>query len=158
MKLVVVRPGPLPLVHLVRYAVIHGKETSRVEKPLPFTTRADTIYRVLVDVRGSDFTIMVQGQVVDFWSDDRLKTGGIGFFSGKGEQSRIAAHGERLYPAIKGRETRRGTLRNRFSNIAERLVFSDAIRASILRRNGGNIREPSPRRSVNRRLASLHEI
>jgi hypothetical protein len=88
-KLVVVRPGPLPLVHLVRYAVIHGKETSRVEKPLPFTTRADTIYRMLVDVRGSDFTIMVQGQVVDFWSDNRLRQGGIGFFCNRGERARL---------------------------------------------------------------------
>jgi hypothetical protein len=88
-KLVVVRPGPLPLVHLVRYAVIHGKETSRVEKPLPFTTRSDTLYRVLVDVRGSDFTIMVQGQVVDFWSDNRLRQGGIGFFCNRGERARL---------------------------------------------------------------------
>jgi hypothetical protein len=88
-KLVVVRPGPLPLVHLVRYAVIHGKETSHVEKPLPFTTRADTIYRMLVDVRGSDFTIMVQGQVVDFWSDSRLRQGGIGFFCNRGERARL---------------------------------------------------------------------
>jgi hypothetical protein len=88
-KLVVVRPGPLPLVHLVRYAVIHGKETSHVEKPLPFTTRADTIYRMLVDVRGSDFTIMVQGQVVDFWSDNRLSQGGIGFFCNRGERARL---------------------------------------------------------------------
>ena len=88
-KLVVVRPGPLPLVHLVRYAVIHGKETSRIEKPLPFTTRSDTLYRVLVDVRGSDFTIMVQGQVVDFWSDNRLRQGGIGFFCNRGERARL---------------------------------------------------------------------
>ena len=88
-KLVVVRPGPLPLVHLVRYAVIHGKETAHVEKPLPFTTRADTLYRVLVDVRGSDFTIMVQGQVVDFWSDTRLSQGGIGFFCSRGERARL---------------------------------------------------------------------
>jgi len=88
-KLVVVRPGPLPLVHLVRYAVIHGKEVNRVEKPLPFTTRSDTLYRVLVDVRGSDFTIMVQGQVVDFWSDNRLRQGGIGFFCNRGERARL---------------------------------------------------------------------
>lgn len=88
-KLVVVRPGPLPLVHLVRYAVIKGKEGRHVEKPLPFTTRPDTLYRVLVDVRGSDFTIMVQGQVVDFWSDDHLRQGGVGFFCGRGERARL---------------------------------------------------------------------
>jgi hypothetical protein len=88
-KLNVVRPGPLPVVHLVRYAVINGKEIGRVEKPLPFTTRSDTLYRMLLDVRGSDFTIMVQGQVVDFWTDNRLRRGGIGFFCGKGERARL---------------------------------------------------------------------
>ena len=89
MKLVVVRPGPLPLVHLVRYAVINGKEGPRVDKPLPMTVRSDMLYRVEVDARGGDFTILAQGQVVDFWSDSRLQHGGIGFFSNRGERARL---------------------------------------------------------------------
>jgi len=88
-KFVVVKPGPLPLVHLVRYAVIHGKEGPHVEKPLPITTRNDMLYRVLLDIRGSDFTIMAQGQVVDFWTDSRLRHGGVGFFCGRGEKARV---------------------------------------------------------------------
>ncbi len=35
MKFVVVKPGPLPLIRMVRYAVINGKEGPHVEKPLP---------------------------------------------------------------------------------------------------------------------------
>jgi hypothetical protein len=89
MKLVVVRPGPLPLVHLVRYAVINGKEGSRVDKPLPMTVRTDMLYRIEVTARGGDFTIMAQGQVVDFWSDNRLQHGGIGFFCNRGERARL---------------------------------------------------------------------
>jgi hypothetical protein len=88
-KLVVVKAGPLPLVRLARYAVINGKEERHIEKPLPITTRPDTLYRMLVDVRGSDFTIIVQGQVVDFWSDKRLPRGGVGFFCGRGEKARV---------------------------------------------------------------------
>ena len=88
-RLVVVKPGPLPLVRLVRYAVINGKEERHVEKPLPLATRPDTLYRMVVDVRGSDFTIIVQGQVVDFWSDNRLPKGGVGFFCGRGEKARV---------------------------------------------------------------------
>ena len=45
------------------------------------------MYRVRVTLRGSDFATSVQDQVVETWSDDRLKKGGIGFFSSKGEQS-----------------------------------------------------------------------
>jgi len=89
LKLAVVKPGPMPLVHLVRYAVIGGKEVSRSEKPLPFTVHNDMLYRVLVDVRDSDFTIVAQGQVIDFWSDERLKRGGVGFFCGRGESARL---------------------------------------------------------------------
>lgn len=88
-KFVVVKPGPLPLVHLVRYAVINGKEGPHVEKPLPITVRKDMLYRVLLDVHGTDYTIMAQGQVVDFWSDSRLKHGGVGFFCGRGEKARV---------------------------------------------------------------------
>ena len=88
-KFVIVKPGPLPLVHLVRYPVINGKEGPHVEKPLPLVVRADMLYRVLVDVRGSDFTILAQGQVVDFWSDSRLQHGGVGFFCGRGEKARV---------------------------------------------------------------------
>jgi hypothetical protein len=89
MKLMVVKPGPLPLVDLVHYAVINGKEGPHVRKPLPMTVRADMLYRVLVDTRGGDFTIMVQGQVVDFWTDHRLQHGGVGFFASRGERARL---------------------------------------------------------------------
>jgi len=89
MKLVVVKPGPLPLVHIVRYAVINGKEGPRVDKPLPLTVRSDMLYRIQVNTRGGDFTIMAQGQVIDFWSDNRLRHGGVGFFCNRGERARL---------------------------------------------------------------------
>jgi hypothetical protein len=89
MKFVVVKPGPLPLVHMVRYAVIHGKEGPHVDKPLPLTVRPDMLYRIQVNAQGGDFTIMAQGQVVDFWSDFRLQRGGVGFFCNRGERARL---------------------------------------------------------------------
>jgi hypothetical protein len=89
MKFVVVKPGPLPLVHIVRYAVINGKEGPHVDKPLPMTVRTDMLYRIQVNARGSDFTILAQGQVVDFWTDSRLSHGGVGFFCNRGERARL---------------------------------------------------------------------
>jgi hypothetical protein len=88
-KFAVSNPGPMPLVKLVRYAVVNGKEERHEERPLPFLSRIDTLYRVLIDVRGNDFTIMSQGKVVDFWTDDRLKAGGVGLFCGRGERARV---------------------------------------------------------------------
>jgi hypothetical protein len=89
LKFTIVKPGPLPMVRMVRYAVINGKEGPHIEKPLPLTVRKDMLYRVMLNVQGSDFTIIAQGQVVDFWSDDRLKRGGVGFFCGRGERARL---------------------------------------------------------------------
>jgi hypothetical protein len=122
-KLVTVKPGPLPTVAVVRYAVVDGKETNRQKTILPMTVAADTVYRISLDVNGQSFTLMVQGKVVDFWSEEQLKTGGAGFFSAKGEQAliqniRISHHDDtigRLFAALvlqtvqasNGSETRR---------------------------------------------------
>jgi hypothetical protein len=40
---------------------------------------------VLVNVRGDSFSTSVNGQMVDTWTDSRLKMGGIGFFADRGE-------------------------------------------------------------------------
>lgn len=83
------RSGPLAGIHIVRYAVINGREASKSDKPLPFALAPDTFFTVRLSVRGNDFTLMVQDRMADFWTDDRLKTGGIGFLCGKGESARL---------------------------------------------------------------------
>lgn len=88
-RFVVVKSGPLPEIHLVRYTVLNGREASRSEKALPFTLSLDTFFTVHLSLRGDDFTLMVQDKLADFWSDGRLKTGGIGFLCGKGESAHV---------------------------------------------------------------------
>jgi hypothetical protein len=88
-KLVVRTPGPVPVISILRYAVIDGKESNRFEKRLPVTVYNDTIYRIRLTAREDTFTFSVNDQVVDSWSDDRLPEGGIGFFSGEDERARI---------------------------------------------------------------------
>ncbi len=90
MKLVVLKPGPLPTIGLTRYAVVNGKADSRVDTVVPIDARPDMLYRVRMDVHGDDFSLTVQGQMVDAWSEPRLTRGGIGFFSARGEESRAA--------------------------------------------------------------------
>ena len=88
-KFVEVKANYLPTIHLVRYAVINGKEGPHVEKPLPASLRADMLNRFTVLVNGHDFTILAQGEVVDFFSDNRLTAGGIGLFCSRGEKARL---------------------------------------------------------------------
>ncbi len=79
----------LPAIYIVRYAIIGGQEGPRTRVRLALPMGKDAAYHVNMEIREQFFTLSVQGHVVDFWSEDRLKTGGVGFFSGKGEQSRI---------------------------------------------------------------------
>ena len=88
-RLEITRGGPIPTVELVRFAVIDGRPGPRKSIPLPFQGRLDTIYRVAVEVHGTDFVITVQGQVVDVFSDDRLARGGVGFYTEAGEDARL---------------------------------------------------------------------
>ncbi len=68
---------------------MNGRADSRVEKVAAIDARPDTLYRVRMDVRGDTFLLTVQGQIVDNWSEPRLKHGGVGLFSGAGEASRV---------------------------------------------------------------------
>ena len=45
-KLVVLKPGPLPTIGVTRYAVINGKAQTRVDTIAPIDARHDMLYRV----------------------------------------------------------------------------------------------------------------
>jgi len=84
-KLLITGPGVLPQAQIVRYTMINGKQSARVRLPLPAQIRLDTPWKVLVKANGDHFTTLVNGQMVDSWTDQRLKTGGVGFFAERGE-------------------------------------------------------------------------
>jgi hypothetical protein len=84
-KIVITKPGPLPSADLVRFAVVNGVERGRASVPLNMSLRRDTLYRVQMTVKGSDFSTTVNGQMVDSWTDGHLRTGGVGFFAENGE-------------------------------------------------------------------------
>ncbi len=88
-KIVVRTRGSLSTADIVRYTVLNGMERERTRLPLPISVRPDTLYHVQMSVRGDSFVTRVNGQIVDTWSDARLKRGGVGFFSERGEQSSI---------------------------------------------------------------------
>ncbi|MBI4909756.1 MAG: hypothetical protein HY820_39425 [Acidobacteria bacterium] len=88
-KVVLLNESPLPKAAIEHWTVIDGKESPHVRRPVPFQMLRDSFYRFRMDISGSAFTLSIQGQVADHWSDDRLKSGGIGFFSSKGERSRL---------------------------------------------------------------------
>jgi hypothetical protein len=88
-KLVVLKPGPLTTVGITRYAVINGKAENRADTVVPLNAQPDTLYRVSLDVHGDTFSLMIQGAMVDTWTEPQLRHGGIGFFSARGEEGRV---------------------------------------------------------------------
>ena len=90
-SITVVKPGPIPEVALERYAVIDGKAGPRTRVRLPFSVLGDTLYNVQVQAQGNQFVIRINDQFIDSFTDSRLPSGGVGFFSGSGESARICS-------------------------------------------------------------------
>jgi hypothetical protein len=90
-KLALSRDGSqVKRAEIVRYAVVDGKASDRVRLPIPLSiVSASSVYDIKVGVQGSRFTTVVNGQLVDSWADNRLKKGGVGFFSDPGERAKL---------------------------------------------------------------------
>ena len=88
-KLVILKPGPLPTVGVTRYAVIDGKAEQRADVVAPINAMPDMLYRVDLDIHDDTYLLSLQGQIVDTWTEPRLTHGGVGFFTARGEASRV---------------------------------------------------------------------
>jgi hypothetical protein len=89
-KLAVPGPGGPPRAEIIRYAMVAGKKIDLVALPLPVALQADTPYKIKVRVKDNKFSTLVNGQVVDTWTDPRHSRGGVGFFSDPGERALIS--------------------------------------------------------------------
>jgi hypothetical protein len=89
MKMTVIEPGLRPVVAMVHYAVVDGKRGAKVETPLSMMIHNNEAYHVAVEVKGNRVVTSIEGQEVDSWTADSLKTGGVGFFSEVGESARL---------------------------------------------------------------------
>jgi len=65
-------------VQMVRYAMIDGARTAEDRAPLGNASTGQTAYAVELEVKGSRFTLYVEGHNVADWTDDRLEGGGFG--------------------------------------------------------------------------------
>ena len=89
-KLLVEGSGPFRSLALERYAVIAGRALRPVRVQYHEHFQGDTLYHVHLQVLGNTFSLYVQGNLVDYWSDARLASGGVGLFCSPGEHARVA--------------------------------------------------------------------
>lgn len=78
-----------PAYELTRSAIVGGVEETPVTVALNIKIRSKASFRVLLSASGAEFTLSVEGQAVDSWSDSRLPTGGIGFLADHDDRARL---------------------------------------------------------------------
>jgi hypothetical protein len=98
-KLEIVKPGLEPTVALIRFAIVNGEEQAHAQLPLPIKVRLDTMYKIRFDALGDHFMTYVQDQKIDDWTDDHIKTGGVGFYRERGEDATLKG-GMNVVPLI----------------------------------------------------------
>jgi hypothetical protein len=74
-----------------RFAVVNGLETSVTQKRLAIQARVDTAYNVRLEASGPHFSVYIQGEPIELWTDSRLKTGALGFMSEGDERARTSS-------------------------------------------------------------------
>ena len=75
---------------LIRYPVVNGAPAAPEKVvALPFELEENKVYNLDLTVHGDRITTQIDGRGVDSFSDNRLRTGGIGFLAGPGEQSLV---------------------------------------------------------------------
>jgi hypothetical protein len=74
---------------LTRSVMLAGVVSSRQETALTQQAVGSKGHEVRMDVRGARFTVYLQGQQVDSWTDNRLTRGGFGFLNEGDERGRI---------------------------------------------------------------------
>ena len=90
MKLTQVASGLAPKLALYKFLIANGRQTQVGRVPIDLAAGPDMMLHVRLDVRGPRFSTYVQGQQVDVWTDDQLKTGGVGFLNEREERGRIS--------------------------------------------------------------------
>ncbi len=89
MKLMAVSTGLSPKVALFKYLVQNGRQTQVGRVPIDLAVHADTVFDIRTDVRGPQFSTSIQGREVDVWTDDQLKSGGVGFLNEREERGKV---------------------------------------------------------------------
>jgi hypothetical protein len=88
-KIQIVSPGLSPIVALMKFAVVDGKEQAREQVPVPVKVHLDTLYKIRTDVVGHQFTTWVQDEKVDSWTDSRIDGGGVGLYYDSGDSAKL---------------------------------------------------------------------
>lgn len=95
LKVRVLNPGAHPVIQVTRYTVVGSRDLSGVTKSFPIRVKNRSLYHIELNAQASNFTLLADGEIVDYWSDGRYSKGGVGLFGGNGNQARVRSIGVR---------------------------------------------------------------
>ena len=83
-KLRLVQAGAIPTLSAEHFAVVKGVEGAHSRKVITLS-RALREVAVRMDANGPAFTLFLQGNPADYWTDERFESGSLGFYEEGGE-------------------------------------------------------------------------
>lgn len=85
-----VQAGATPSLSAEHFTVVKGVEGPHSRRVI---TLGRTLGQVLVrmDANGPAFTLYLQGNPADYWTDERFETGSLGFYAERGERPVLQA-------------------------------------------------------------------
>ena len=78
MAIKALRPGPSPALSVEHFTVYQGIESPHSSKVLLLGDNNSAL-QVRMDVSGATFKLYLEGNAADYWTDNRLGAGGLGF-------------------------------------------------------------------------------
>jgi hypothetical protein len=84
-KLRLVQAGAIPTLSAEHFAVVKGVEGAHSRKVITLS-RALREVAVRMDANGPAFTLFLQGNPADYWTDERFESGSLGFYEEGGER------------------------------------------------------------------------
>ena len=84
-KLRLVQAGAIPTLSAEHFAVVKGVEGAHSRKVITLS-RALRDVAVRMDATGPAFTLFLQGNPSDYWTDERFESGSLGFYEDGGER------------------------------------------------------------------------
>ena len=72
-----------------RGTVIGGVSDLAATTPIPVVLNRKTAVTIRLRAVGNEFSVWLEGQLIDTWSDGRLQAGGIGFMGAPDDRARI---------------------------------------------------------------------
>jgi len=80
----------IPTLSIEHFAVIKGVEGAHARKVITLGRTGSEVL-VRMDATGPAFTLLLQGNPADYWTDERFDSGSLGFYEERGERPVVQA-------------------------------------------------------------------